>query len=103
MTRELDHIALNVRDICASIEWYKENLDAQIEYQDDTWAMLLVGGTRLALTLASQHPPHIAFLVKTFAELGDDSRVHRDGSVYIYKNDPDGNTIELIHWREDNE
>ena len=94
---KLDHIAVNVENIETSVEWYQANLAAEIDYQDDTWAMLRVGGSRLALTIPDQHPPHIAFSVK-MCDLGDEYKVHRDGSRYIYRVDPDGNTIELICW-----
>ena len=98
--REFDHIALSVENIQTSISWYKENLNAEVQYADDTWAMLLIGDVRVALTLPTQHPPHIAFIAESFSELGENPRAHRDGSNYIYKSDPDGNTVELIYWRE---
>jgi len=98
----LDHIALSVEDISASVAWYENFLQASVVYQDDTWAMLDVGGAKLALTVPIQHPPHVAFAVNDIEELGPDYREHRDGSCYVYKCDPDGNTVELIYWRNDN-
>ena len=102
---QLDHVAVQVKDIDRAIEWYKENLDAQVHYADDTWAMLLVGDAtnccRVALVTATQHPPHIAFRVSSKKELaGGKVKVHRDGSSYIYKADSEGNVIELICWEE---
>lgn len=93
----LDHIAISVSDINQSIQWYTTNLNTDILYADETWAMLQVGTTKLALTIKDQHPPHIAFLVKDL-ELLDKPKKHRDGSKYIYKSDPDGNIIELIKY-----
>jgi len=97
----LDHIAINVANIESAIEWYVNSVGAIVEYADATWAMLDVGGSKLALTVASQHPPHVAFRVATLEELGSEYREHRDGSCYVYMVDPSGNTIELIYWRND--
>tara|TARA_A100001011_G_scaffold389694_1_gene471664 strand:+ start:1013 stop:1315 length:303 start_codon:yes stop_codon:yes gene_type:complete len=94
---KLDHVAINVENIETSVGWYISNLEAEVDYQDDTWAMLSVGDSKLALTVADQHPPHVAFAVDNFT-MHENFKVHRDGSKYIYKVDPDGNTIELICW-----
>lgn len=100
-SHKLDHVAVNVESVAASVDWYTVNLNAKVDYQDETWAMLHVGDSKLALTVPDQHPPHIAFSVK-MADLGENYKVHRDGSKYIYKVDPDGNTIELICWEAEN-
>ena len=97
----LDHIAINVKDIASSVEWYTENFDASVEYVDETWAMLNIGETKVALTISEQHPPHTAFRVESLEDLGPDYREHRDGSCYVYIDDPSGNAIELIYWRKD--
>ena len=96
---KLDHVALVVKNPKESAEWYVENFSASVEYLDDTWAMLKVGECKLALTIESQHPPHIAFLTDTPPTNGDKAcKTHRDGSQYLYISDPDGNIIELIHY-----
>ena len=92
----LDHIAINVKCISRSIQWYKKNFDAEVKYEDDTWALLEVGKTKIALTIPSQHPPHIAFTVENLAELPGKHNHHRDGSVSCYVDDPDGNSIEYV-------
>ena len=93
----LDHIALNVTNIQSSIEWYQAQLNASVEYADESWAMLKIGSTKIALTIASQHKPHIAFAQHT--PIPDNKiKMHRDGSKYIYIEDPDGNVIEKIWW-----
>jgi len=96
---QFDHVAICVEDIERSVIWYRENLDACILYVDKTWAMLQIGSTKLALTSRGQHPPHVAFLVDDFKEQ-EKPKKHRDGSNYIYKSDPDGNTIELIKYTD---
>ena len=90
---EFDHVAINVSNISNSIAWYSEELSAKVLYADDTWAMLEVGSTKLALTLEDQHPPHVAFRSSTPLE---NAKMHRDGSMYVYKPDPDGNIVEII-------
>ena len=96
----LHHIAINVKDISESVEWYISNLGANVDYLDQTWAMLSVGTTKIALTISSQHPPHIAFNVDNLCDLPGTHSYHRDGSAYVYSRDPDGNTIEYIYWPE---
>ena len=92
----LDHIAINVKDINESVNWYKSNFNTEVKYQDETWAMLCVNGVNLALTISKQHPPHIAF--KRHEPPPEDWKAHRDGSRYKYIEDPDGNTIEMVWW-----
>jgi catechol-2,3-dioxygenase len=97
---KFDHVALNVADIRLSVDWYRATLEATVQYQDDTWALLEAGGTKIALTLRRQHPAHIAFDVGSSpsAEFLRTAKVHRDGSVSRYVADPDGNAIEWIHY-----
>ena len=99
---QLDHIAINVKNIEKASEWYQKNLNATVEYIDETWAMLDVGGTKLALTISRQHPPHFAFTLQSLSDFPPDEeiRYHRDGSAYLYIEDPDGNTIEYVYWPE---
>ena len=99
---KFDHVAVNVKDIRASADWYVRNLNAVPIYVDDTWAFLQVNGTKIALTLSSQHPAHICFSidedekVKYFSDKVFKS--HRDGSSSCYTKDPDGNFIEYLMW-----
>jgi len=99
---KFDHVALNVKDIKGSVSWYVRNLNAVTLYEDNTWAFLQVNGTKIALTLKSQHPPHICFLIDEDEKLknfGDKFfKSHRDGSSSYYTRDPDGNFIEYLIW-----
>jgi catechol 2,3-dioxygenase-like lactoylglutathione lyase family enzyme len=98
---KFDHIAIQVSDISKSVLWYSERFpDSKIEYQDDTWAIIELAGTKLAFVLKVQHPRHIAF-TKTSEELhhdfvGKKNVKHRDGTESFHLNDPDGNTIEIL-------
>ena len=91
----LHHIALCVPSIAPAVKWYVETLKANIAFQDDTWALLDVDNTSIALVLPSQHPPHIA-LESPEAEKYGDLTKHRDGTESIYIQDPYGNTIEFL-------
>ena len=96
---DLDHIALNVANIEKSVKWYQDNLNFEVEYLDSTWAMLRKGQTKLALTVASQHPPHVAFRVDELKDMPEGNiGEHRDGSKYLYKEDPDGNVFEWVFY-----
>lgn len=99
---KLDHVAINVKSIEVSSKWYQDNLDAKVLFQDDTWAMLDIDGTKIALTISNQHPPHFAFTLESIDDFpeGEEIRYHRDGSAYLYIEDPDGNTIEYVYWPE---
>jgi|SRR5210317_808695 catechol 2,3-dioxygenase-like lactoylglutathione lyase family enzyme len=99
----IDHVALQVESIEASVEWYVNNFNGTVLYQDETWAMLDMGNVKLALTIPSQHPPHVAILVDSLSKfpVGKKIKTHRDGSLYLYQQDPSGNVIEYIHYPED--
>ena len=99
----IDHIAIQVESIPASVEWYVSNFDGTVLYQDETWAMLDMGNVKLALTIPSQHPPHVAIHVDTLDKFPDGKKIktHRDGSLYLYQKDPSGNVIEYIHYPKD--
>tara|TARA_Y100000034_G_C6868901_1_gene396382 strand:+ start:385 stop:696 length:312 start_codon:yes stop_codon:yes gene_type:complete len=100
---KIHHVAVKSHNIPASIEWYQSNLGAVVEYVDDSWAMLKIGDTRLALVTPSQHPNHTGIEVESFNAFPDGSHVkqHRDGSWYAYQSDPDGNIIELVYFGND--
>jgi catechol 2,3-dioxygenase-like lactoylglutathione lyase family enzyme len=99
---KFDHVAVNVTDVVRSVSWYRETLGARILYQDATWAFLEVGGVKLALTLAKQHPGHIAFDVgrSPSPDFLAKAKTHGDGSISRYVVDPDGNAIEYIYYPE---
>ena len=96
---KLDHIAIVTGDPRSSAAWYRERFQAEVLYLDDTWAMLQIGDTKLALTVPHQHPAHIAFTVASEDQMPKaEVKTHRDGSKYVYEHDPDGNVIEYIFW-----
>jgi catechol 2,3-dioxygenase-like lactoylglutathione lyase family enzyme len=100
---KIHHVAVKSRNIPATIEWYRKNFKAEVDYIDDSWAMLSIGDTKLALVTPSQHPNHIAIEIESFNDFPDGSEVkqHRDGSWYSYDADPDGNVVEFIYLGND--
>ncbi|MBV9470670.1 MAG: VOC family protein [Abitibacteriaceae bacterium] len=99
---ELDHVAIQTLDIAGSVAFYVEHFEAELLYQDTTWAFLRLGQGKLALVTPTQHPPHVALRVDEAALARAAERVgkpidrHRDGTTSIYVNDAQGNVIELI-------
>jgi catechol 2,3-dioxygenase-like lactoylglutathione lyase family enzyme len=95
---EIDHVAIAVKDIARATNWYKESFDAKVIYQDETWAMIKIGNSKVALTLPNLHPPHIAILVDSVDCFPKKTKAkkHKDKSSYAYVTDPDGNVIEYI-------
>ena len=99
-----DHVAITVNDIGESVKWYVDRLNATIQYQDETWAMVQVGNLNVAMVLPHMHPPHFALEIKSIDAFpnGHEIKQHRDGSKYIYLSDPSGNVLELLHWPKPN-
>jgi hypothetical protein len=91
----LDHVAVPVTDVAAAVEWYRGTFRCEVKYQDPTWAFLEFGNIRLALVIAEQHPPHIAF-VSPVAEKYGALKLHRDGTRSCYVKDPAGNAVEIL-------
>ena len=92
---KVDHIAIHSKNIDKSVKWYVDKFRCEIQYQDDTWALLNFENISLALVTPGQHPPHFAIIDEGVASL-ENKKIHRDGISYIYTNDPDFNTIEVI-------
>ncbi|MEY4718636.1 MAG: hypothetical protein RL563_1254 [Pseudomonadota bacterium] len=91
----IHHIAIQVVDIKDSLEWYKNQYDVKVLYEDESWALLQFANVALALVLPSQHPPHFA-IVSQHAERYGPLIVHRDGTASVYIQDPAGNNIEML-------
>jgi catechol 2,3-dioxygenase-like lactoylglutathione lyase family enzyme len=105
---QFDHIARQVPDIAAAVDWYVATMPGtEVLYQDATWALVDAGGARLAFVTASQHPDHLAWRV-TNAELevlavehGVPIDVHRDASRGFYIPGPGDSVIEIIAYPND--
>ena len=93
----IDHIAIQVTHIARGVAFYKKNFNCEVEYEDQSWALLKFENTKLALVLPAEHPPHIAFVDESIKN----GTVHRDGSESIYDHDTFGNIIEKIKYKKD--
>lgn len=93
---KIDHIAVVVTNIQKGIQWYTQNRNCKIKYEDDTWALLEFDNIDLALVLPADHPPHIAFEDKSLVGGVE----HRDGSKSVYDHDTFGNIIERIKYKK---
>jgi catechol 2,3-dioxygenase-like lactoylglutathione lyase family enzyme len=119
----LRHVALNVRDVRKSVEFYTNVVGMQLEWQpDEENAYLTSGGQdNLALHKASgsgaddagitQLLHHIGFVVRRPEDVDDWAervkghgvslaqapKTHRDGARSFYFYDPDGVLIQLLY------
>lgn len=91
----LHHVAVQVDDIEQAAKWYRDRFRCELEYLDATWAMLRFANMRIALVLPGQHPPHVAVALPDAAAFGE-VREHRDGTRFVYTEDPWGNTVEVL-------
>lgn len=96
---EIDHIAIQVKDIDKSLNWYLENFNCKKLYSDKTWAFIEFNNIKLALVTKEQHPFHFA-VINNSIHLEKNVQKHRDNSISKYINDPDGNKIELIKYTD---
>ncbi len=114
------HVALNVRDVQKSIEFYSNTLGMKLEWMPDSEnAYLTSGQDNLALhKLPAGTEPgknqlvhHIGIVVKRPEDvdkwadrlrsqgvsLAQEPKTHRDGARSFYFHDPDGLLIQLIY------
>jgi catechol 2,3-dioxygenase-like lactoylglutathione lyase family enzyme len=91
----IDHVAIPVTDIAASVDWYRQHFHCEVKYQDDTWALLGFANIQLALVIPAQHPAHLGFVTAEAEKFGS-LKTHRDGTRSCYLNDPSGNSIEML-------
>lgn len=91
----IHHVAIPVKDIEASVHWYTTEFHCEVSYQDETWALLRFANLELALVIAEQHPPHVAFSRPDASRFGP-LVTHRDGTRSCYVQDPAGNAVEIL-------
>ena len=86
----VDHIAIRARNIHNLSQWYVEKIGAEITHMDLYYVRLKLNNTSIVL-------------VNSLEDLPDDgTRVeHRDGTVGVYCEDPEGNFIEFIYYTEE--
>ena len=119
-TTGLHHVALRVRDLERSQEFYCAHFGMHVVWQPDRDTVYLSSGSdNLALHRTSgergneesQSLDHIGFLVATPAVVRDaaaqletggvrilrPAKAHRDGSFSCYVADPDGNVVQILY------
>ena len=123
-TAGLRHLALNVNDLTASVDFYTRLLGMTIEWQpDDDNVYLTSGNDNLALHRASnkadqqvdksgaQSLDHLGFIIDTAddvnhwfdflqqekVEMLTQVKDHRDGARSFYCQDPEGNVVQIIY------
>ncbi len=102
MTSKLDsvhHIAIEVTDIAKAVAWYTQNLKCEVAYQDETWGLLKFDNISLAFVLPNAHPPHIGIPTDHPEHYGT-PKLHRDGTSFVYFEDPFGNWIERVKLKD---
>ena len=92
---KIHHVAIQVDSIHTAVQWYCDNFDTVVSYQDDSWALLEFANVSLALVVPEQHPPHFA-VEHMRAESFGPLTTHRDGIKSVYIRDPFGNMVEII-------
>ena len=100
----VDHIAIRARNIHNLSQWYVEKIGAEITHMDLYYVRLKLNNTSIAIIDEVKYPHnHIGVLVNSLEDLPDDgTRVeHRDGTVGVYCEDPEGNFIEFIYYTEE--
>ena len=98
MKKNLDkihHVAIPVKNIARAIDWYEQRFKFEIEYQDDTWALLKFQNTKIAFVMSDEHPAHIAF-ESDQVEFYGRPILHRDGTRSTYVTDSEDNTVEFL-------
>ena len=120
----LRHVALNVKNIQASQQFYEQTFGMEIVWQPDSGSVYLSSGEdNLALhqipseKLASypnqkgQFLDHLGFLIDSPANVDvmfqraqaneipivKPLKQHRDGSYSFYLSDPDGNVVQVLY------
>ena len=93
----IDHIAIQVKNVKKSLNWYLENFKCRKIYSDDSWAFIEFNNIKLALVTKLEHPPHFAILDHSL-KLNKGTVKHRDNSISKYIQDNDQNYIELIKY-----
>lgn len=116
----LRHIALNVRDVPKSVDFYCAILGMRVEWKPDEDNVYLTSGTdNLAIHKlpegqvpgAVQSVHHIGFVVRRMDDVDEwaarlqqhgipfaqPPKTHRDGARSFYFHDPDGVLIQLLY------
>ncbi len=103
-----DHVAQQVEDVAAAVDWYCQTIPGtRVLYQDATWAFLEAAGTKIAFIRQGDHPDHVAWRVsdeeleRLAATHSRTIRTHRDRTRSFYIESPGGRWLEFIAYPPD--
>ena len=54
---KIHHIAVQIEDVKSAVDWYSEQFDVEVTYQNETWAILKFDNISLAMVVPGRHPP----------------------------------------------
>lgn len=116
----LRHVALNVQNLEACVQFYTAVVGMKLEWQPDPDNVYLTSGqdnlalhrTAEARATAGQRLSHFGFILETPRAVDEwyqfmskhwssgllaPPKIHRDGAKSFYCHDPDGNTIQFSY------
>ncbi len=100
----IDHIAIRANDINKLAEWYEKSIGAKITHTDKHYIRLSTNNSTIALIENNKYPyNHFGVLVDALSDLpeGGERIEHRNGTVGVYQQDPEGNYVEFIYYTEE--
>jgi len=97
---QIDHIAIQVKNIKKSLDWYLSNFKCKEIYSDKTWAFIEFDNIKLALVTNTEHPAHFSIINNKIKLNQKNVLEHRDKSISKYIKDINGNYIELIKYND---
>jgi catechol-2,3-dioxygenase len=100
----IDHIAIRADNIEKLSKWYQNTIGATVTHTDTHYVRLTTSNSTIAIIDKNKYPcNHIGVLVDSLDDLPEDGKriEHRDGTVGVYCEDPEGNFVEFIYYTED--
>lgn len=95
----IDHLAVVVEDLNATLDWYLQKFKCSVLYRDQTWAMIEFANIKLAFVVPGEHPHHMC-VVRPDANSFGSLKTHRDGTRSCYIQDPSKNILEILEIAE---
>ena len=92
MLTNINHVCISVAHLQRALEYYQQNFNCDVEYQDEFQVVLGFENIKLVLVLLSEGPAHIAYNMDPVK----DGEVNYDGSYSTYTHDGFGNIVEHI-------
>ena len=90
----IDHVAIVVEDVPRAARWYASEFNCEIEWSDESWALLRFENCALALVTPGQHPNTSRCLLRKLSAMA--SRPPTGTARSVYREDPDGNVFEML-------